>query len=245
MKTKIFLLLFTFLLINFVAAQGFCVDFDPPSAPSNLEVSGEVGNILLTWDTATDIPACSGIDYYTVKRNGNLLEIISTDTLSFIDTDNLEAKSYSYTVYATDKVGHNTGKSIKNDVVLSKPSDSGTNTRVSRGGGGNSYVCYEEWECSDWSECINEKQTKTCIDIAKCGTPNYKPETSRACTGESEKEVEILITTESTPSFFATITGAVTGFAKSGMGIVSLFFALLIMAGVGIVIFLRKDSLTK
>ncbi len=225
MKTKIFLILITFLLINFVVAQGeFCVDFDPPSAPLNLEVSGEVGNILLTWDAATDIPACSGIDYYTVKRNGNLLEIISADTLSFTDTANLEAGSYSYTVYATDKVGHNTGKSIKNDVVLSKPT-----RRVTGGGRASSYVCYEEWQCGSWSECIDEKQTRTCVDIAECGTSNSKPATSRVCISEGEEE-ETLITEEAPTGFFATITGAVVGALGTGGTVVVSVFIIAVVA---------------
>ena len=59
MRTKIFLLLITFLLINFVVAQSFCVDFDPPSAPTDLILTQSGNNIQLTWTPATDVPECS------------------------------------------------------------------------------------------------------------------------------------------------------------------------------------------
>ncbi len=224
MKTKIFLLLMLFPLINFVAAQGFCVDFDSPSAPKNLEVSGNVESILLTWSSATDTPSCSGIDYYTVKRNGDLLGEISADTLSFIDTANLEAGSYSYTVYATDKVGHNTGNSIKNDVViLSNPTRRGS----SGGSSSSSYICYEEWQCSNWGECIDEEQTRTCEDVAECGTSNSKSPTSRTCVDEDE---EASTTEELTSGFFATITGAVINtLGKGGTIIVGSFITLIVI----------------
>ncbi len=238
MKTKIFLLLILFSLINFVAAQGFCVDFDSPSAPQNLEVSGNVGNILLTWDSAMDAPSCSGIDYYTVKRDGNFLEEISSDTLSFTDTANLEVGQYSYTVYATDRVGHNIGNSIKNDVVVSSnPTGGGGDS--SGGGSGSSYVCYEEWQCGNWSECMEGKQTRTCEDIAKCGTSNSKSSTSRVC---GIDEGEILVTKESTPGFFGTITGAVINTLGMGGTVVIASFVTLIVILTGLIIVINYKS---
>ena len=225
-----------FPLINFVAAQGFCVDFDSPSAPKNLEVSGNVGNILLTWSSATDVPSCSGIDYYTVKRDGNLLGEISADTLSFIDTANLEVGSYSYTVYATDKVGHNMGNSIKNDVTVSS---NPTGRRSSGGGGSSSYICYEEWQCSNWSECINEEQTRTCVDTAECGTSNYKSSTSRTCIGEVE---EIVIIEKTTPGFFATITGAVINTLGTGGTVIVVSFIILIVILTGFILVINYSS---
>lgn len=55
------------------------------------------------------------------------------------------------------------------------------------GGGSNSFptnnppVCTESWSCSDWSNCTNNQQTRTCTDANNCGTTNNKPTTSQSC----------------------------------------------------------------
>ncbi len=228
---KIFLIIFGIFLINLISAFSICVDKTPPSPPSNLAVSGEVGNIILSWNAATDIPACSGIDYYVINRNGNDNEIgkVNGTVLSFVDKDNLSPGSYNYTVYAVDKVGHNKGASIRNDIILSQPSQpSGGGARVTGGGAGTSYVCEPNWQCSDWSACVNGQQTRTCTDIAECGTDYLKPETLRACS-EQQKTEEITPTGQG-------ITGAVIGFVKSPTGIITIFTSLIAIVGAFIVI---------
>jgi len=236
---KIFLILFIgIFFISFVNAEGIgkiCIDVDPPSAPLNLAVSGEVGNIILSWNAATDIPACSGISHYVISRNGNDNEIgkVNGTVLSFVDKDNLSPGSYNYTVYAVDKVGHNKGASIRNDIILSQPSKpsggGGGGGRVTGGGAGTSYICEPNWQCSDWSACVNGQQTRTCTDIAECGTDYLKPETLRACSEEQQQIQEITPTGQG-------ITGAVIGFVKSPTGIITIFTSLIAIAGAFIVI---------
>lgn len=41
--------------------------------------------------------------------------------------------------------------------------------------------CDEEWECSDWGECIGGKKTRTCWDENNCGTTKDKPDTTEDC----------------------------------------------------------------
>jgi len=41
--------------------------------------------------------------------------------------------------------------------------------------------CVEDWTCTDWSECVNNKQTRTCTDENNCGTTVNKPIEERAC----------------------------------------------------------------
>lgn len=41
--------------------------------------------------------------------------------------------------------------------------------------------CAEEWICSQWSECTNGQQTRTCTDSNNCGTTNNKPGESQSC----------------------------------------------------------------
>ncbi len=87
-------------------------------------------------------------------------------------------------------------------------------------GGGSSYTCYEEWQCDNWSACINEKQTRMCTDLNYCGTSNYKPITSRDCSIEETEETTLK---KEEQNLSSRITSAVTGlsdFAKSGTGII-------------------------
>ncbi|MBU2099706.1 MAG: DUF362 domain-containing protein [Candidatus Micrarchaeota archaeon] len=41
--------------------------------------------------------------------------------------------------------------------------------------------CIENWQCEVWSACVNGQQTRTCNDLADCGTTEFKPAESQAC----------------------------------------------------------------
>jgi len=57
--------------------------------------------------------------------------------------------------------------------------------------------CQERWICTDWSECVDGKQTRTCEDVNKCGTDNDIPLMVQPC---SSKEIEKIETPETTES---------------------------------------------
>ena len=46
-------------------------------------------------------------------------------------------------------------------------------------------VCEPTWECSDWSSCVNGRQTRICIDKWRCGTTNQKPSEVQPCVVET------------------------------------------------------------
>ncbi|MBN2422143.1 hypothetical protein JXB41_02860 [Candidatus Woesearchaeota archaeon] len=54
----------------------------------------------------------------------------------------------------------------------------------------------EDWECTDWSQCENEKQTRTCSKIRACEGEFNKPEEEQSCqvfsTKISEGEEDVL-----------------------------------------------------
>ena len=41
--------------------------------------------------------------------------------------------------------------------------------------------CTPDWDCGDWSACVNNQQTKNCTDLNSCGTTANKPATSQSC----------------------------------------------------------------
>lgn len=220
MKTKIFLLLITFLLINFVVAQGeFCVDFDKPEWPesTNFILNSLGNNIQLTWTPATDIPNCSGISHYDIYRslNGGSSGYIARATeLTYTDLG-LDYGTYIYTIYPWDLAKHE-GVGISKTITLGGSTPSGR-----RGGSSSSY-----WECEEWSACINETQTRTCIDIT--GILSDRTET-KECFPEfistrEGNETEEIVTETTPPGFFATITGAVVDtLGIEGTVVVSIF----------------------
>jgi hypothetical protein len=44
--------------------------------------------------------------------------------------------------------------------------------------------CEESWICREWSECLNDYQTRDCYDETKCGTYQFQPETKKSCSVE-------------------------------------------------------------
>ena len=225
---KIFLcLVFGMLLISFVSSVSICVDKTSPSAPSSLSATASGNDVILNWETATDEPSCSGIDYYLISRNG--INLGNTTSLTFTDSGISEG-SYNYTISAFDKVGHNQGSSVKIEIEVessggsSSGGSSGGSFRVIGGEAENSYVCSENWQCSEWSDCENEIQTRTCTDLNSCGTSNGKPTTEQQC--ETTTSTNLL-------------TGAVTGiseFAQTPWGIAT--FIIIGLFAVGGVTFL-------
>ncbi|MFA5071858.1 MAG: hypothetical protein WC511_05885 [Candidatus Pacearchaeota archaeon] len=146
---------------------------------------------------------CSGTNYYTCVNN------------SWINNGNVNG----YCNYVT-------------------PSDGGTGGGSGNGGSGgssggsvvttsfNSDFCSENWQCDDWSNCVNGTQTRTCTDIHECGTTQNKPSTEQQC--------------ESTTSTsFFNINAAVIGitdFAKTPAGVAT--FVIVGLFAVGGITFL-------
>jgi len=67
-----------------------------------------------------------------------------------------------------------------------------TISQISIGGGGfvqpseeeTEVECEEDWTCSEWSECLEGTQTRTCDDVNNCGTYNNQPLLSQSCSIE-------------------------------------------------------------
>lgn len=42
--------------------------------------------------------------------------------------------------------------------------------------------CVENWTCFEWSACVNNQQTRMCVDVNKCGTELSMPKEVQSCT---------------------------------------------------------------
>ena len=240
---KIFLtlLLGIFVLggINAAGIAQICIDLDHPSLMnSSLTLTATNNNINLNWIAATDIPDCSGIDYYDIwgSTDGvNFSLIANTLDTTYTDTSLSYGNTYYYMIHVFDLAGHNEGEeALSNSLYLSSPSG----PTPSGGGGGGGGGIDNFFSCGDWEECIDGTQIRTCVEVG--GSLPDRIE-SRDCfpefipLGEGEEE-ETLITEEVPAGFFATITGAVVGTLGTGGTVVVSVFIILIVIVTGFII---------
>ncbi len=253
MKKLMFSLLLGIMLLSFSSAFSICIDHTPPTAPPNLSVSSSGMNIILTWNPSTDEPSCSGIYEYVVSRDGIEIGRTSASILNFTD-DDLSYGNYSYSVFAIDRVGHNSGLATKNDVILSY---NGTKIIVSGGGGGSGYVCHENWSCQSWTDCIGNEEQRVCTDLNECGTNATKPITYKNCGLKSNNasnlnnsvsnlnnSVETFKNTgksEYSKGFFSTISGAMIGAVGTTSGkIISIILGFILLILIGLLMVSRR-----
>jgi hypothetical protein len=80
--------------------------------------------------------------------------------------------------------------------------DGPNNGGGSSGGGGSSTVrCTPNWQCTQWSECINTRQRRECTDLNKCNDISGKPDEIISCSvvvKEVEKKFETFDTATET-----------------------------------------------
>ena len=88
--------------------------------------------------------------------------------------------------------------------------------------------CIEKWECTNWTTCIDNEQTRICTDLNNCDTINTKPTIKNICTDDTVSGEELLISQEfqelPPQNLFSRITGAVTGAIGTTGSIVAIVF---------------------
>jgi chitinase len=134
-------------------------DTTPPSAPSNLHVTGTTSSsVSLAWNASTDNVGVTGYDVY---RGTTKVGTVTGTT--FTNTGLTASTTYSYTVKAHDAAGNVSGAS--NSVSATTSSSGG-------GGGGNKLVGY----FTDWGVYQRNYQPKnieTSGSASKLNVINY------------------------------------------------------------------------
>lgn len=98
---------------------------------------------------------------------------------------------------------------------------------------GNSDTCVEDWVCGTWSDSGDQCGTRICTDTNDCGTTDLKPATAKEC------PVGFFST------MFSFLTGGVIGASSEeskGLWIGPVILLILIIAGLGILIFRKRKK---
>ncbi len=84
-------------------------DIQPPSSPSGLAITvASATEVNLAWQASTDN---TGVNGYTIYRDGSQLTTVSGTTLAYTDDSVLPQTTYSYSVDAFDLAGNHSGQS--------------------------------------------------------------------------------------------------------------------------------------
>lgn len=149
---------------------------------------------------------------------------------------------------------------IHGDSITIDSEDNDDSDDSSSGGGSSSGRCYTDWECGEWSNCINSKQTRICNKINPYCYSNENPVESKNCSQEegnneinedntegnsNESNNEGINTENQNSETRAGITGNVIGFGKENPGILILIFGIAVLLGLVIGNLLVRSSRKK
>ncbi|MEM2956540.1 MAG: S8 family serine peptidase [Candidatus Pacearchaeota archaeon] len=161
-------------LLNYFVGKG--------QSQLKLEINNEEGNVYSTKRnneyTATLIVPTTG--KITLKRDET---IIKTNDSPLHIYENLSSGTYRINAsYAGNE--NYTAKSVVSTLTvninsLPEEESPGTETPI------NIIIqCTPNWNCTNWSSCVNGTQTRNCIDLNNCGADLNKPDLIKSCTIE-------------------------------------------------------------
>lgn len=130
-------------------------------------------NLILNTAKASPTIQAFLSDYPNAEVNIRLLKksIVETDSDFIAQCAGVEVSDY-YKVVFTDK-----SSGLNAFAFIDK--ESGVVCAFKEG----AEVCNEDWSCTEWSDCIDGIQTRTCTDSNNCDTMQNKPLESQICSG--------------------------------------------------------------
>lgn len=236
MKKTLLTLFILFFALPTVIATDICLDFDGPEAPGNIDY---YDNIILTWETPNDEPDCSGIDYYKVYRDG---ELVGTTQNNFFADGPFENGTYFYEVFAVD-LGGNQGPGSELSATPGSSPIEELNPPNNGGGGGGGRSSNSN--CGDQT-CDSNENCLTCPDdCGACEIPIpavtlNNEDDSNQFSENGENGVEI----DSQGNLLDAITGAVTAGTGAGSGSIIAWLFVLVVLGIVIYFIATKGKKT-
>ncbi len=112
-----------------------------------------------------------------------LNETKHTATINSISGNSVGITIQSNPITATLTIGETKKFDFNNDAIydfsvkLNNITDNKANLYFKK----ISETCSEEWDCTEWSNCTDGNQTRTCEDLNNCGTQEDKPSLIQEC----------------------------------------------------------------
>lgn len=132
---------------------------DPtPNHNSNLSQSYIAVNV-----TATDNIAIDTITIYLYDATNLVSSEIGSTSSFFTNFTGLTNRTYYINATVNDTFG-NTDSTSTRTIILS-----------------GTALCAPDWHCTDWSECVNGIQIRSCVDFNTCGNISAKPPENQSC----------------------------------------------------------------
>ena len=221
--------------INFTEAIDFSSGFDWTNF---ISISGN--KIYVNSTGQPELNKSATITFYNVTLTD---PEVFKDDISFCHSTSCPGYSYSGNILTFTVIGFSeyTLREYIAPVVSTSSSSSG-------GGGSTTYWTCAEW--GEWSECVDDEQTRICNvkERATYSTSIGLTET-RTCDGTvllSSEELgttpqEEIIGEESTKSFLGITGAAITDLAGTGRGKLSIAFVILLfIGGIGFIVYRRR-----
>ena len=233
--------------INFTAEINIPSGEQLPMEYLTLELSGpETGACKFSPD-GTIISGCKGI---TISLNQN-----SNYGYGYGYGYGYQSGKLIYTI-TVDTSQYKTGEYSTSFNVKTNPlfTQSGPSFNIiakqSSGGSG----CYTQWQCTDWTECVDGEQFRSCSKKINYCSAAKQPELERTCLNQkslasvsknknSDGKIELNETetlSQSSQKLASAITGAVTGVAGDvGYGGI-IIFVVVVLGSLFLIVFLRR-----
>lgn len=127
-------------------------------------------------------PNISGIKGYYLSKDGIDWEFVPAENTSYTFSQLDSSTNYTFYVQIVDQSDLLLQEIVIPVTTLAPPSTSVVTVFASGGGGGS---CKTQWTCSQWGECINNLQTRTCSYPKNfCKPLNQKPAETQSCIPE-------------------------------------------------------------
>ncbi len=146
-----------------------------------------INNVIVNFSATSGNDLVRG---YLLSRDRERWTLVLSPATGYIFDGLAEGTDYIFYAKAIDVNGVNSEEMSISLTTLNKPADPAVNPGSSGGGGGGSIVplsggfsyCSTNWECGEWSECSNGKQTRTCfVPAGKCAPEVAKPSENQIC----------------------------------------------------------------
>jgi len=171
-----------FYVAGFVAlpadTQNYIVSQSPNSITLEWTAPGDDGDIgqASTYDIRYATSEINSQNWDQATPLSNIPDPAPAGTEETFKVEGLEANTlYYFAIKASDE--ENNWSEISN--VVSKKTASLAS-------------CEPDWSCSDWSKCLNEYKTRTCIDKNNCGTNEGKPDERVSCLVDEDNQDECI-----------------------------------------------------